>query len=243
MAGAGAKKFPAFSKLASDDVNNYLMDQTIMRFATTTARDAAFGGVGEPTLAEGMTAYIDADNSIYTYDGSNWVKMVSASTPPAMELVKTQTFSASSGVEIQTCFNSNYENYSVYITLFGSASTNTQTQYMTGTNTRDIAATYNRFGFYWNVGVNNFNIANQTSDFLINHGTTLSDYSTAQMTIYRPNVSTVRTNSTVFAYSGDSGLTTFLSFSKATTVAYTGLYLFPTSGTITGTVSVYGFRQ
>lgn len=77
MAGAGAKKFAAFSKLASDDVNNYLADQVIMRFATTTARDAAFGGVGEPTLAEGMTAYIDADNSIYTYDGSNWVEIAS----------------------------------------------------------------------------------------------------------------------------------------------------------------------
>jgi hypothetical protein len=87
MAGAGAKKFPAFSKLSSDDVNNYLADQVIMRFATTAARDAAFGGVGEPTLAEGMTAYIDADNTIYTYDGSNWVKMVSASTPVGLEKI------------------------------------------------------------------------------------------------------------------------------------------------------------
>ena len=44
MAGAGAKKFPAFSKLTSDDVNNYLADQVIMRFATTNVRDDAFGG-------------------------------------------------------------------------------------------------------------------------------------------------------------------------------------------------------
>jgi hypothetical protein len=73
MAGAGAKKFPAFSKLSSDDVNNYLADQVIMRFATTAARDAAFGGVGEPTLAEGMTAYIDDTNQIQSYNGSNWI--------------------------------------------------------------------------------------------------------------------------------------------------------------------------
>jgi hypothetical protein len=78
MAGAGAKKFPAFSKLSSDDVNNYLADQVIMRFATTAARDAAFGGVGEPTLAEGMTAYIDNFNVLQIYDGSNWVLATNA---------------------------------------------------------------------------------------------------------------------------------------------------------------------
>jgi hypothetical protein len=43
-----------------------------MRFATTAARDAAFGGSGEATLAEGMFAYIDADNSVYYYDGASW---------------------------------------------------------------------------------------------------------------------------------------------------------------------------
>jgi hypothetical protein len=73
MAGLGAKLFTDGSVLNAAQVNGYLMDQSIMRFATTAARDAAFGGVGEPILAEGMTAYIDADNTIYTYDGSNWV--------------------------------------------------------------------------------------------------------------------------------------------------------------------------
>jgi hypothetical protein len=58
--------------LTAAQVNTFLMDQTIMRFATTAARDAAFGGVGEPTLAEGMFAYIDADNKLYFYDGSAW---------------------------------------------------------------------------------------------------------------------------------------------------------------------------
>jgi len=110
MAGAGAKKFPANSKLTSDDVNNYLADQVIMRFATTTARDAAFNGVGEPTLTEGMTAYIDADNSIYTYDGTNWVKMVSASTPVGMELIGSASFAGATTFDV-TGFSSTYRRY------------------------------------------------------------------------------------------------------------------------------------
>ena len=72
MAGAGAKLFTAGSVLTAADVNTFLMDQTIMRFATTTARDNAFGGVGEPTLAEGMFAYVDADNTTYFYTGGEW---------------------------------------------------------------------------------------------------------------------------------------------------------------------------
>ena len=72
MAGAGTLLFTSGQVLTAAQVNTYLMDQTIMRFATTAARDAAFGGAGEPTLAEGMFAYIDADNTLYYYTGSAW---------------------------------------------------------------------------------------------------------------------------------------------------------------------------
>jgi len=72
MAGAGSKLFVSGDVLTAAQVNTFLMDQTIMRFATTAARDAAFGGAGEATLAEGMFAYIDADDTLYYYDGSAW---------------------------------------------------------------------------------------------------------------------------------------------------------------------------
>jgi len=74
MAGAGAKLFQSGDVLTAEQVNTFLMDQAIMRFATTAARDAAFGGGGEPTLAEGMFAYIDADDSLYYYSSSAWSK-------------------------------------------------------------------------------------------------------------------------------------------------------------------------
>lgn len=74
MAGAGSKLFQSGAVLTATQVNTYLMDQTIMRFATTAARDAAFGGAGEATLAEGMFAYIDDENSVYFYTGSAWQK-------------------------------------------------------------------------------------------------------------------------------------------------------------------------
>jgi hypothetical protein len=78
MAGLGARLFPSFSKLTSAQVNGYLMDQSIMRFANAAARDAAFGGAGEPTLAEGMFCYLDDTNVLQSYTGSAWVEVASS---------------------------------------------------------------------------------------------------------------------------------------------------------------------
>lgn len=72
MAGAGIKLFAAGDVLTAAQVNTFLQDQVIARFATTAARDAAYGGALEPVLAEGMFAYIDADDNVYYYNGSAW---------------------------------------------------------------------------------------------------------------------------------------------------------------------------
>lgn len=42
-------------------------------FATTTTRDAAFGGAGEKTLAQGQYAYIEATSSLQVYTGTAWI--------------------------------------------------------------------------------------------------------------------------------------------------------------------------
>ena len=76
MAGAGAKLFTSGSVLTADQVNTFLMDQSIMRFTSTTTRDAAFGGAGEATLAEGMFAYTTDTNTLWLYNGSSWVNLL-----------------------------------------------------------------------------------------------------------------------------------------------------------------------
>jgi hypothetical protein len=73
MAGAGAKLFTSGSVLTAAQVNTFLMDQSVMRFADEATRTAAFGGVGEPVLAEGMVSYLMDTNSVQVYDGSEWV--------------------------------------------------------------------------------------------------------------------------------------------------------------------------
>jgi len=70
MAGAGAKLFTSGSVLTAAQVNTFLMDQAVMRFADAAARTAAFGGAGEPVLAEGMMSYLMDTDSVEVYDGS-----------------------------------------------------------------------------------------------------------------------------------------------------------------------------
>jgi hypothetical protein len=72
MAGAGSRLFTSGAVLTAAQVNTYLMDQSVMVFATTAARDAAFGGAGEPTLSEGMVCYISDANSLLYYTGTAW---------------------------------------------------------------------------------------------------------------------------------------------------------------------------
>jgi hypothetical protein len=73
MAGAGAKLFVSGDVLTAAQVNTYLMDQAVMRFANEAARTAAFGGTGEPVLASGMMSYLIDVASVQVYNGSAWV--------------------------------------------------------------------------------------------------------------------------------------------------------------------------
>lgn len=71
MAGAGVRLFSAGSQLLASQINTYLMDQTVAYFADSAARDAAFGGVGEPTLSPGRVCYLFSDNKLYLYGNDN----------------------------------------------------------------------------------------------------------------------------------------------------------------------------
>lgn len=71
MAGLGYKDFTVGQVLTSAQVDGYLMQQTIMKFANASARTTALSGV----VAEGMFSYLDDTNATEYYDGSSWVSI------------------------------------------------------------------------------------------------------------------------------------------------------------------------
>jgi hypothetical protein len=69
MAGSGYKNWSAGSVLTANDMDTYIQEQTIMVFASSTARTTALSGV----VAEGMASYLKDTNKFEIYNGSAWV--------------------------------------------------------------------------------------------------------------------------------------------------------------------------
>jgi hypothetical protein len=86
------KVFTAGEVLTAADVNNFLMDQTVMVFAGTAARGSAIG-----TATEGMYAHLSDTDTLTYYNGSAWVNRVPASgILQVVSQVKTNTQVSSS---------------------------------------------------------------------------------------------------------------------------------------------------
>jgi len=72
---AGFRDFQTGEVLTAANVNDFLMQQSVMKFADATARDTALGTAvgGSNALREGMVAYLDDADEVEVYDGSGWV--------------------------------------------------------------------------------------------------------------------------------------------------------------------------
>jgi hypothetical protein len=69
-------------------------------FANSTARDAAFGGSGEKTLAEGQFAYLEDTNATQYYNGSAWVAV--GQTISAATVTTSQSTTSTSYTDLTT---------------------------------------------------------------------------------------------------------------------------------------------
>lgn len=69
MPGLGRKVFTAGEVLTAANVNGYLMDQTVMVFAGTAARNSAIA-----TASAGMVTYLTDVDMFETYTGSAWAR-------------------------------------------------------------------------------------------------------------------------------------------------------------------------
>ena len=87
-----SKSWSSGDVLNAADVNSILANQVVMTFADSAARDAGFGGAGEPTLADGMVCYLLTDE-FQIYDGSEWVTLLNTDLgqPKVVQVVTDKT--------------------------------------------------------------------------------------------------------------------------------------------------------
>lgn len=223
--------------LTAADMN--ITNSGIPVFATTTTRDAAFGGAGEKTLAQGQTCYIEATSTYQTYNGSAWVSLVTA---PGLTLIKTQTVgTAVSSVNVTGAFSTTYDRY--LITLSGGASTNNRGLNLTlGATSTGYYSSYALIS-YASTAVVGGASSNGSSILDASVVTTLG--LSGRIEINNP-FNTVRTE-IIFAYGGLATSQQFLGgggfVDNAT--SYTDFTLtMASTGTMTGgTIYVYGYAK
>jgi hypothetical protein len=106
--------FTASQVLTADQMNQSARTGVPV-FATTTTRDAAFGGASEKTLAEGQLCYLESTNVVQYYDGAAWATVGPASAG-AMVYLTGAAFSAQTTVAFANdTFTSTYDYYLVML--------------------------------------------------------------------------------------------------------------------------------
>lgn len=212
-------------------------------FASTTTRDAAFGGTSEKVLAEGQLCYLSDSNIVQYYTGAAWAT-VGPSSAGGLVCVKAETaFSAAATITADGVFTSTYRNYTIFINTVASgnvdgffklrasgtsASTNYNIQTAqfadaVGTFSRSTAQTSARF-----------------SDFPTQTQTT-------QLNLFGPQVAD-RTNFLASCVSMNNGTATqpvlaYRAGNHSDATSYDGIEILPSSGTLTGTYTIYGYSK
>jgi len=103
--GANAQTtVPTFTagQVLTADQQNQSARTGVPVFADSSARDAAFGGAGEKTLAEGQLAYLEDTDIVQYYDGSVW-----ASVAPTLQIAvfnETQAAGTNGGTSTSGSF-------------------------------------------------------------------------------------------------------------------------------------------
>lgn len=132
-------------------------------FADSTARDAAFGGTGEKTLAEGQFAYIEniaGSAATQYYDGTAWQTLVGS----GLVFINSASFTTVTSVSFATnTFTSTYRNYRVILDVTAATALSTLTGRVRVAGTDVTAAGYYQMSTGLDFAGNAANLLNNAS--------------------------------------------------------------------------------
>lgn len=208
-------------------------------FANTSDRDAAFGGTGEKTLAEGQLCYLEDANIVQYYDGSNWAT-VGPSTAAGMTLITTESFSAVTAVNVNTCFTTTYQNYRIILNTDDPTTNQTILLRLRVSGADNTNNSYYRINWGTNTG-GGAGVTGQNTSWFIGYAGN-SSRCTADFMMFSPN-ETVRTTFAGTGVSNNAAFNAVTGWAHAgwfdATTSFDGFSVIFTANT-TGVVRVYG---
>jgi hypothetical protein len=212
-------------------------------FATTVTRDAAFGGTGEKTLAEGQFAYIEATKTTQYYDGAAWQPV---GTTPGMVFITGAAFSAQSSVGMAAgTFTSTYKNYQVELVV---TSCSAQLQILPRVNAAGVSQS--GANYFWGTGIMNTGGAftgtgagSSTSPQLM--GTDATRGTMGNIMVFDPLNASSYTHVTAQSMGNIGGVSgsIYSGYFYNATAAHDGLTFVTSTGNMTGYYRVYGLSE
>jgi len=239
MAGAGYRTWTAGEVVTASNVQSYLQDQTVGVYAGTAARSSAI-----LSPSEGQVSYRTDDDIVEVYDGTAWQPIAPPDTSGLIH-IKTESFSAVSSVSVNDVFSAEYTNYKILTNAIHSTAEVAFNLRFRVSGTDNTSTNYRRQSIFassttvsgsrqtgqtaWNSGLGIINQTNQQF-MVLEVG---SPFESVHTTGYSNTGSLATGNITydIYAYGLD------------VTTSYTGFTAFVASGTVTGSISVYGYKK
>lgn len=233
------KVFTNGSVLQASEINDNLMNQSVMVFSNAAARSAAI-----TVPLEGMITWLEDVNAHQYYNGSTWVALT---TPTGISLVHTSTFTGQTSITINNVFSSTYDNY--LIQMFNTQNTANSDSVWTLVNGGTPAASnwgYQTFSMY-QAGTTGFagtSANTSASSVAINAGA--GQQQAISIELFNP-FKTLNSFGFVNSMAGSSGFGNNDSKVQknrlANNTSYEGFRFSTTGGTITGEITIYGYRK
>jgi len=192
-------------------------------------------------LAVGTNGHTLVADSAQT-TGLKWA----APSSGALVLITSATFSGSSGQSINDCFSATYRNYLIKATFDSTSAQTAIRARLRVSGSDNTSNNYRTYGTGINSGMSTttltgdgtgtissweFNYLESTALDATQHFELFNPYATAYTTYY--NV--------VNRYRGSDSATGYQGGSMSVNTSYTGITIYPTTGTMTGKIEVYGY--
>ncbi len=209
-------------------------------FADSTARDAAFGGTGEKTLAEGQFAYLESTNTTQYYDGSTWQAVAGAS---GLTLISSTTISAAATTNVNDVFSATYDNYKIFFNGTASTGTDVATALKLRVGGADATTnyTYQRLVTTQTTTIVDRDVLGTDEFALV--GTNANAFFGFDITMINPfNAASTKYIANAVGSNPNGVTQNFINGVNTNSTSYTGFSLL-SAGTISGTLKIYGLAN
>jgi len=183
----------------------------------------------------------DSSGNVVSSIGPTGALGGTVSQPQGLVHINTTSFSAVASQSVNDVFSSTYDNYKILITLSSSMDTEMLIRLRANGSDNTVASSW--FSQRLFAGSTTVSAATENKNYLSNLPIRDNDYNSIDLNFYRPFLSVPTLFTMHNTYGSGFGQITLFSGSNNQSSSFDGFTISKASGTISGVISIYGFRK